>query len=125
MAHAEPVPPGAGAESVSVEVIYCPAPHHIDRTPLRLAPGSTAAQALQASGVLQRHGLDLAEVQIGIWGRACEPGQALRERDRVELYRPLLVDPKEARRQRYKGSRARREAASGQPAEPTGDSPTR
>ena len=125
MDRAEPALPAARAEGLAVEVIYCPGPHQIDRTPLRLAPGSTAEQALQASGVLQRHGLDAAQVQLGIWGRACEPGQALRERDRIELYRPLLVDPKEARRQRYKGSRARRDAEAGKPARPTGGSPTR
>jgi len=39
---------------------------------------------------------------VGIWGRLCTPEAALRDRDRVEIYRALAVDPKEARRQRYR-----------------------
>ena len=97
---------------ISVEVIYCPLPHQIDLTALRLPLPATVADALLASGVLQRHGLDLQSLQVGIWGRSCTSEQPLRERDRVEVYRPLLVDPKEARRQRYKGSRAKRSGSS-------------
>lgn len=110
MAPADPVAKVAVEVSVevSVEVIYCPLPHQIDLTPLRLPLPATVADALQASGVLQRHGLELQSLSLGIWGRACTSEQLLRERDRVEVYRPLLVDPKEARRQRYKGSRAKR-----------------
>lgn len=97
---------------ISIEVTYCPATHRIDRTALQVPATATVRDALQASGVLQRHGLALSSLMLGIWGRACAADQALRERDRIEVYRPLLVDPKEARRQRYKGSRAKR-AASG------------
>lgn len=100
----------ADAAKIAVEVVYCPAPHVIDLTPLQLAGGTTAADALQASGVLQRYGLDAAALTIGVWGRACTLAQPLRERDRVEIYRGLQVDPKEARRQRYKG-KARRSPA--------------
>ncbi len=103
MGPVEAVSPAPAA--LQVEVIYCPAPHQIDCTPLQLPAGATAADAVRASGVLQRHGLEPSSLDLGIWGRACTPDQALRERDRVELYRPLLVDPKEARRQRYKGKR--------------------
>jgi putative ubiquitin-RnfH superfamily antitoxin RatB of RatAB toxin-antitoxin module len=99
---------GASAALIGVEVVYCAGPHQIDLTPLRLAAGACALDAVQASGVLQRHALDPATLDLGVWGRRCEAGQALRERDRVEIYRPLLVDPKEARRQRYKGARASR-----------------
>ena len=95
--------------TIAVEVVYSPAPHDIDLTPLQLPLGASVADALRASGVLQRHALDAATLNLGLWGRACQPDQTLRERDRVEIYRPLLVDPKEARRQRYKGARARRE----------------
>lgn len=90
---------------LAVEVAYCAAPHQVDLTTLRLAPGSTVADALQASGVLARHGLVMDGLDVGVWGRPCTPDQPLRDRDRVEVYRPLLVDPKEARRQRYKGKR--------------------
>ena len=89
-------------DTVRVEVAYAAAPHQVDLLPLTLPAGSTAIDAVRASGVLQRHGLDEAALALGIWGRACMPEQPLRDRDRVELYRPLQVDPKEARRQRYR-----------------------
>lgn len=96
-------PAEAAGTLVQVEVVYCPAPHVIDLVALSLPAGAVAADALRASGLLQRHALDEAALSLGLWGRACAPTQALRPRDRVEIYRPLLVDPKEARRQRYKG----------------------
>jgi len=116
----DPAEPPAGVHGV--EVVYAPAPHVLDRVVLSLAPGATVADALQASGVLQRHGLRLDGLAVGVWGRACAPELLLRERDRVEIYRPLQVDPKEARRQRYKGKdkgKARGRAAA------VSDSPTR
>lgn len=92
------------AGALRVEVVYCPAPGRADRIELRLAPGSTVADALQASGVLARHGLAAsADLKLGVWCRVATLDTPLRERDRVEVYRPLTVDPKEARRQRYKG----------------------
>jgi putative ubiquitin-RnfH superfamily antitoxin RatB of RatAB toxin-antitoxin module len=91
----------APAESLGVEVVYCPAPGAADCVRLSLPVGTTAAQALQASGMLGRHGLAGMEVRVGVWSRLCDPDTVLRDRDRVEVYRPLTVDPKEARRQRY------------------------
>jgi putative ubiquitin-RnfH superfamily antitoxin RatB of RatAB toxin-antitoxin module len=85
-----------------IEVVWCPAPGRIDLTPLDLPDGSTVADALRASGVLERHGLTLEAVDTGIWFRACPPDTPLRDRDQVQLYRPLTVDPKEARRLRYR-----------------------
>lgn len=96
----------AAVPLIAVEVAYCPAPHRIDLVPLQLPAGATVRDALLASGVLQREGLDPQTVPIGVWGRACSLDQGLRARDRVEIYRPLRVDPKEARRQRYKGKKA-------------------
>jgi putative ubiquitin-RnfH superfamily antitoxin RatB of RatAB toxin-antitoxin module len=91
----------APADSLGVEVLYCPAPGEADRVSLRLPVGTTAAQALQASGMVGRHGLAGGDVRVGVWSRVCDPDTVLRDRDRVEIYRPLTVDPKEARRQRY------------------------
>ncbi len=91
----------ANADLIRVEVSYCPAPGQVDHVQLQLSPGTTLSQALQASGVLLRHGLDVDAVRVGVWGRAHAADGLLRDRDRVEIYRPLLVDPKEARRQRY------------------------
>ena len=91
-----------GAETVSVEVAYCPRPGECDRVALSLPVGSTLADALQASQVLQRHGLQAEGLRVGIWCKLKEPGTLLRDRDRIEIYRLLTVDPKEARRLRYK-----------------------
>ncbi len=87
---------------LTVEVMYCPRPGVVDRVPLRLAEGATLADALRASGVLQRHQLGLEGLRTGIWCKARELDAPLRDRDRVEVYRALSVDPKEARRLRYK-----------------------
>jgi len=95
---------GAAAE-VAVEVAYSPRAGVVDVVALKLPAGATLAEAVHASALVQRHGLHAANLRCGIWGRACEPATVLRERDRVEIYRPLLVDPKEARRQRYKRHR--------------------
>lgn len=91
----------APADSIAVVVAFCPAPGQVDEVSLRLPRDSTLQQALLASGLLQRQGLHLQQVQAGVWGRVQSLDTVLRERDRVELYRPLQVDPKEARRLRY------------------------
>lgn len=90
---------------VGIEVVYCPRPGVTDSTPLQLPAPATVNAALQASGVLQRHGLDAGQVRCGVWNHAREADFALRDGDRVELYRSLTVDPKEARRLRYKRHR--------------------
>jgi uncharacterized protein len=95
----------APAELLRVEVLYCAGPKLIDLTELRLPAGTTVADALRASGLRERHGPLIDSLRIGVWNKAKEPGTLLREGDRVELYRPLLVDPKEARRQRYQQHR--------------------
>ena len=95
----------AEGDTVEVEVVYCPCPGVTDSTRLQLVATATVAGAVQASGVLQRHGLDAAQLRVGVWNHAREPGSALRQGDRVEIYRILTVDPKEARRLRYKRHR--------------------
>lgn len=92
-----------------VEVAYAPQPRQVDCVALTLAAGSTVADALRDSGLLARHGLaDTRGLGLAVWGRAVEPTTPLRDRDRVELLRPLLVDPKEARRLRYRSQGERR-----------------
>jgi putative ubiquitin-RnfH superfamily antitoxin RatB of RatAB toxin-antitoxin module len=85
---------------LNVEVVFSPEAGVVDRTELRLPEPATLADALAASGLLQRHP-QAATLPAGIWGRAQPADTPLRERDRVEVYRPLQVDPKEARRLRY------------------------
>ena len=76
---------------------------------LELPSPATALDAVRASGVLERHPeLALGAPMIGIWGRACAPDTGLGDGDRVEIYRPLRIDPNEARRLRAKQLRERK-----------------
>ena len=84
-----------------VSAVYCSAPQVCDLVELQLPAGATLADAVRASGLCERHALDMAALRAGIWGKLREPAHVLRDGDRIELYRPLRVDPKEARRQRY------------------------
>ncbi|MDQ2780382.1 MAG: RnfH family protein [Pseudomonadota bacterium] len=90
---------------LAIEVVYCAGPGQSDCVTLLLDAGSCVADALRASGLLQRHALDAAALEVGIWSRLCAPETRLRTADRIEIYRPLKVDPKEARRQRYRQQR--------------------
>lgn len=86
-----------------VEVAYAK-PDVQDLRPLDIAEGSTAEQAIRASGILERFPeIDLARHKIGIFSKPCALDQVLKPGDRVEIYRPLLADPKEARRGRASG----------------------
>jgi len=85
---------------LKVEVVYA-TPSRQARYPLRVAPGATIDDAIRASGVLADFPeIDLARNRVGVFGRFARPGQPLRNGDRVEIYRPLTADPKEARRRR-------------------------
>ena len=90
---------------LDIEVAYCAQPGQADRISLRLPAGATVADALQASGLLARHGLATVGLKLGVWCKPRDGASVLRDRDRVEIYRPLTVDPKEARRLRYKRHR--------------------
>lgn len=91
-----------------VTVCFSPAPRQVLEWPLELPEGASVADAVRASGWAQAcPGEDLAELEVGIWGRRCPPGQPVREGDRIELWRALLVDPKVARRERFRKQGAR------------------
>lgn len=91
--------------TLSVEVVYA-LPDAQTVIDLRLPEGSTVADALAASGIFARHPeLDAGECAVGVWGRVADRGQALRNRDRVEIYRPLTADPKQLRRRRAQAQR--------------------
>jgi putative ubiquitin-RnfH superfamily antitoxin RatB of RatAB toxin-antitoxin module len=68
---------------------------------VKLPAGATAADAVRASGILERHPeIDLGRQKLGIYGKVVAAGATLADGDRVEIYRPLALDPKEARRRR-------------------------
>jgi uncharacterized protein len=84
--------------SLRVEVVYALA-RETDAVTVRLPSGATAADALRASGLLDKH-QGIAQAKIGIYGKIVAADTRLADGDRVEIYRPLRLDPKEARRRR-------------------------
>jgi len=94
---------------IEVTLSCSPAAREVFEQVLRLEPGATVSDAVQASQLQQRFPeLDWRHAMApGIWGRAVEWNQALKDGDRVELCRPLTVDPKVARRERFQRQGAR------------------
>lgn len=92
-----------------IEVIHCPGPRECHVWPLDLPQGARIADALDAVRAQWTVGQALwgHDVSTGIWGRRQAPDTLLREGDRVEVYRPLRVDPKVARRERFSRQGAR------------------
>lgn len=85
---------------MEIEVVYA-LPEQEDAVRVRLASGATAADAVRASGILARHPeIDLGRSKLGVYGKVVAPEARLADGDRVEIYRPLVMDPKEARRRR-------------------------
>lgn len=78
---------------------------------VQLEEGSTVAQALLASGLVQQFsGMNPITPAVGIWGKQVGIAHVLRDQDRLEIYRPLTVDPKVARRERFMGQGAKKAA---------------
>ncbi len=85
---------------IKVEVAYALA-HVQTLLNVEVPPGTTLADAIKASGMLEKHPeIDLASNKVGIFGKLSKLDAVLRDRDRVEIYRPLIADPKEVRRKR-------------------------
>lgn len=95
------------AAEIVVEVAYATPEVQVVET-VRLRPGATVAQAIAASGLLARFpAIDLARQTLGIHGVRVRVSDAVADGDRVEIYRPLTVDPKELRRRRARAVRGR------------------
>ena len=88
---------------MQVEVVYSPASGCTRQVSLTLPGGSRVSDALREAGPE----FPFEGLAVGVWGKLRALNDALRDKDRVEIYRPLLVDPKEARRQRYQSHRAK------------------
>lgn len=87
-------------ETIRIEVTYA-RPERQDVIPLDLAAGSTLQQAVEASGLPAKYPeIDVAKGKFGIFSKLARPDTVLRDRDRVEIYRALIADPKEVRKQR-------------------------
>ena len=88
------------AQKISVEVVLA-MPERQLLVPVELNNGSTIADAIEQSAVLDEfEGCELDPSRVGIFGRKAAISDTLRDGDRVEIYRPLIADPKESRRQR-------------------------
>jgi putative ubiquitin-RnfH superfamily antitoxin RatB of RatAB toxin-antitoxin module len=97
---------------MKITLVYAPEARQMRQWLIDMPTGSTLRHALMQSGALAEltdlaERLATGELTAGIWGRAALPTQVLEDGDRVELYRALRVDPKVARRERFKGQGSR------------------
>ncbi|CAG4883320.1 Protein RnfH [Georgfuchsia toluolica] len=93
------------AELIDVQVAYA-LPERQDLVSISLPAGATLQSAVEASGLLLKYPeIDLAGGSFGVYSRISRLDTILRDRDRVEIYRPLIADPKEVRRRRATAGR--------------------
>lgn len=98
----------AAEATIQVTVAWSPGPRQVHEEALRLPRGSTVAQAVQACAMANL-GVGLPQAWgMGIWGNKVDASKVLQDGDRLELVRPLRVDPKAARRARFETQGARR-----------------
>lgn len=90
---------------ITVTLVYSPAPRQVFEKVLQVPKGSTVLEALQAGSLLDA-AVEVTHT-VGIWGKKTTPSHVLRDLDRLEVYRPLKVDPKVARRERFQSQGAR------------------
>ncbi|MDR2626189.1 MAG: RnfH family protein [Zoogloeaceae bacterium] len=96
--------------SIQVEVVYA-LPERQEIVRLQLPPASPLHAALTASGLLQKYPeIDPENGKFGIFSKLAKPDTPLRDRDRVEIYRPLIADPKQIRQQRAAEGKALKKA---------------
>lgn len=105
------------SDSMRVEVVYA-LPQKQEMFTVDLPIGATVRQAIEACGILQKYPeIDLAKNKLGVFAKLAKPDAALRDRDRVEIYRPLIADPKEVRKQRAAEGKVMKKGAGEQDAE--------
>ncbi|MEA1050374.1 RnfH family protein [Lamprobacter modestohalophilus] len=93
-------------QSVNVEVVYARERAQA-LIPVKGQAGITLAEAIERSGILARFPeIDLDVNKVGIFGKVAKLDQILASGDRVEIYPPLIADPKQARKQRATGAKA-------------------
>ena len=95
--------------NIAVEVVYAlPQKQYLQR--VTLEEGATIEEAIQASGLLAlREDIDLTKNKVGIYSRPAKLQDVVHDGDRVEIYRPLIADPKELRRKRAEKSEQTKE----------------
>ncbi|HHL18996.1 MAG TPA: RnfH family protein [Thiothrix sp.] len=86
--------------TIAIEVAYA-LPQEQTLLALNVAKGSTIKQAILQSGILEKYpDIDINSVKVGIFGKLKKMTDSVREMDRIEIYRPLIADPKEVRKKR-------------------------
>lgn len=102
---------------IHVEVVYALVQRQ-KVVPLNLPEGTTVQQAIERSGLLAEFPeIDLTKNKLGIWNKLTKADAVLRDKDRVEIYRPLIADPKEVRRQRAAEGKVMKKGGGDIPAE--------
>ncbi|MCK5860526.1 RnfH family protein [Abyssibacter sp.] len=100
----------SSSDLVAIEVAYA-LPHKQSLLRLDVPAGTTVEQAVQRSGLLEQYPeIDLATAQMGVFGKQVPASTELKSGDRVEIYRPLIADPKAARRRRAQKAKAKGDA---------------
>jgi len=93
-------------DSINIEVIYA-LPHEQVLLKVQAPQGVTVVEAIKLSCILEKHPeIDLSKNKLGIYGKLSKADAVLRDKDRVEIYRPLIADPREVRRQRAQEGKA-------------------
>lgn len=88
------------ADTIAVEVVYA-LPDRQRLIALQVPQGTTVQEAIERSGLMHEFPeIDTGRQKIGVFGKRVSPQRVLSAGERVEIYRPLIADPKEARRQR-------------------------
>ena len=86
---------------ITVEVVFAGSASWVERRRVEVTTGCTVIQAVEASGIAQCLPVDAVDpTRLGIFARKVAPGQRVRDGDRIEIYRPLDLDPMESRRRR-------------------------
>lgn len=84
---------------INVQIVYA-LPHEQTVIACQIDEQATVLQAITQSHILTKCHISLADHSVGIYGRLCELTEPLKEGDRIEIYRPLINDPKEIRRKK-------------------------
>ena len=88
------------SDNINIEVVYAMA-HEQVLLKQCVPAGTTVVEAVKLSGILEKYPeIDLASNKMGIFGKLTKADTVLRDKDRIEIYRPLIADPKEVRRKR-------------------------
>ncbi|MCW8877954.1 MAG: RnfH family protein [Kangiellaceae bacterium] len=88
------------ANSLTIELIYA-LPEEQELLVIQAPMGSTVEQAIELSGILSKYPeIDLTNTKVGIFSKVTKLNEVLRDGDRIEIYRPLIADPKEMRRKK-------------------------